>query len=650
MVLLNKKTNKDNNKDNSYSAKDIKVLKGLDAVRQRPAMYIGSTDKKGLHHLVNEVVDNSIDEAVSGYCDYIKVTITKNGECIVEDNGRGIPIDIVESEGKPALEVVLTTLHSGAKFSDKVYKISGGLHGVGVSVVNALSSYLKAEVHRDGYIYYQEYRKGIPITPVQKKGKTNKRGTIITFKPDSEIFKTIEFDEEYILERLEELAFLNPFITIEFVDERKNIKRVINYPGGLVDFVRTLLKHNNLTEIYDIVYIKASVQDIIIEVSFTHTDSDIELVKSFANNINTVDGGVHVSSFRQAFTKVVNNYLPYFLEKFKEKDINPTGDDIRNSMVYVISVKVPNPQFEGQTKAKLVNAEIRSILENTIYNELKKVFDTKVDVIESIISKAILSYKARQAAKRAKQIVLTKSKGELLYTVAGKLADCISKDFEKRELFIVEGDSAGGSAKSGRDRNTQAVLPLKGKIINVEKSNIDKILQNNEIRSIIAALGCGIDYEDKTLDINKLRYSKIIIATDADIDGYHIRTLLLAFFFRYMKQLIYKGHIYLAQPPLFRVITNNQSFYVYNEKELNKVIKNLNNYKIQRFKGLGEMNPNQLWETVMNPKTRILKKVSLTDAEKAHNIINILMGVEVENRKQIILENAAQFSIEDLDI
>lgn len=646
MTLVNKKIT------DSYSGKDIKVLKGLEAVRQRPAMYIGSTDKKGLHHLINEVVDNSIDEAVAGYCNYIKVIITKNGECIVEDNGRGIPVDIVESEGKPALEVVLTTLHSGAKFSNKVYKISGGLHGVGVSVVNALSSYLKAEVHRNGYIYYQEYVKGNPINPVTKKGKTNKTGTIITFKPDPEIFKTTEFDDEYILERLEELAFLNPFITIEFIDERKNIKKIINYPGGLIDFVKTILQHNNLNELYEIVYIKSSNQDLILEASFVHTDSEIELIKSFANNINTVDGGVHVSAFRQAFTKAVNNYLPYFLEKLKEKDINLSGDDIRNSMVYVISVKVPNPQFEGQTKAKLVNTEIKSVLENLIYNEIKKVFDTKPEVIEKIINKAIISYKARLAAKRAKQIVLTKTKTELLYTVAGKLADCISKEFEKRELFIVEGDSAGGSAKAGRDRNTQAVLPLKGKIINVEKSNIDKILQNNEIRSIIAALGCGIDYEDKYLDISKLRYSKIIIATDADIDGYHIRTLLLAFFFKYMKQLIYKGHIYLAQPPLFRIMTNNQSFYVYNDKELNKVIKNLkeNSYKIQRFKGLGEMNPNQLWETVMNPKTRILKKVSLLDAEKAHNIINILMGIEVENRKKIILENANQFSIEELDL
>ncbi|MGB9638669.1 MAG: DNA gyrase/topoisomerase IV subunit B, partial [bacterium] len=564
----------------------------------------------------------------------------------------GIPVDIVESEGKSALEVVLTTLHSGAKFSNKVYKISGGLHGVGISVVNALSSYLKAEVHRDGYIYYQEYQKGIPITDVIKKGKTNKTGTIITFKPDPEIFKVTEFDDEYILERLEELAFLNPFITIEFIDERKGIKKVINYPGGIVDFVKTLLEHNNLKELYEIIYIKASNQDIIFECSFVHTDSEIELVKSFANNINTVDGGVHVSAFRQAFTKSVNNYLPIFLEKLKEKDLNLSGEDIRNSMVYVISVKVPNPQFEGQTKSKLVNTEIKTILENLVYNELKKVFDTKSDVIEKIINKAIITYKAREAAKRAKQIVLTKNKSELLYTVAGKLADCISKEFEKRELFIVEGDSAGGSAKAGRDRNTQAVLPLKGKIINVEKSNIDKILQNNEIRSIIAALGCGIDYEDKTLDISKLRYSKIIIATDADIDGYHIRTLLLAFFFKYMKQLIYKGHIYLAQPPLYRIITNNESFYVYNDKELSKIIKNFkeNSYRIQRFKGLGEMNPNQLWETVMNPKTRILKKVSLSDAEKAHNIINILMGVEVENRKKIILENANQFSIEELDL
>ncbi|MGC8734068.1 MAG: DNA gyrase/topoisomerase IV subunit B [bacterium] len=649
MTLVNKKVNKNTS---NYSGKDIKVLKGLDAVRQRPAMYIGSTDKKGLHHLINEVVDNSIDEAVVGYCDYIKVVITKNGECTVEDNGRGIPVDIVESEGKSALEVVLTTLHSGAKFSNKVYKISGGLHGVGISVVNALSSYLKAEVHRDGYIYYQEYQKGIPITDVIKKGKTNKTGTIITFKPDPEIFKVTEFDDEYILERLEELAFLNPFITIEFIDERKGIKKVINYPGGILDFVKTLLEHNNLKELYEIIYIKASNQDIIFECSFVHTDSEIELVKSFANNINTVDGGVHVSAFRQAFTKSVNNYLPIFLEKLKEKDLNLSGEDIRNSMVYVISVKVPNPQFEGQTKSKLVNTEIKTILENLVYNELKKVFDTKSDVIEKIINKAIITYKAREAVKRAKQIVLTKNKSELLYTVAGKLADCISKEFEKRELFIVEGDSAGGSAKAGRDRNTQAVLPLKGKIINVEKSNIDKILQNNEIRSIIAALGCGIDYEDKTLDISKLRYSKIIIATDADIDGYHIRTLLLAFFFKYMKQLIYKGHIYLAQPPLYRIITNNESFYVYNDKELSKIIKNFkeNSYRIQRFKGLGEMNPNQLWETVMNPKTRILKKVSLSDAEKAHNIINILMGVEVENRKKIILENANQFSIEELDL
>lgn len=630
-----------------YSGKDIKVLKGLEAVRQRPAMYIGSTDKKGLHHLINEVVDNSIDEAVAGYCNYIKVTLTKNNECIVQDNGRGIPVDLVPSEGKSALEVVLTVLHSGAKFSNKVYKISGGLHGVGISVVNALSEYLIAEIHRDGYVWIQEYSRGVPLNAVQRKGKTNKTGTIIKFKPDNQIFKNINFDHDYVLERLEELAFLNPFVTIEFHDENTGISKVLNYPGGIVDFVNSILEHNSLEKLYDIQYVKNVYGDIVVELAFVHNKSDIEIYKSFANNINTIDGGTHLTSFRNSFTKLVNSFA---YEKLKDKDISFSGDDIRQSMVYVVSVKIPNPQFEGQTKAKLVSPEVKSAIENTVMNDVKRIFDSNHFVIDSILQKALITYKAREAARRAKQLVIARSKTDILYTVAGKLADCISRDVSKREIYIVEGDSAGGSAKNARDRNTQAVLPLKGKIINVEKSNIDKILQNNEIRSIIATLGCGIDFEEKKLDLSKLRYSKIIIATDADVDGYHIRTLLLTFFYRFMKPIIYHGYLYLAHSPLYRIIVNGKYIYVYNQKELEKEIRNLKNYKIQRFKGLGEMNPEQLWETIMNPKTRILKRVSLDDAEKAENIINILMGVDVEERKKMILQYSYSVSINDLDV
>lgn len=634
-------------KVSEYSGQDIKVLKGLEAVRQRPAMYIGSTDKRGLHHLVNEVVDNSIDEAVAGYCDYIKVVLTKKGECIVEDNGRGIPVDIVPSENKPALEVVLTVLHSGAKFSNKVYKISGGLHGVGISVVNALSEYLIAEVHRDGYIWFQRYERGLPVTTLQKKGKTNKTGTIIIFKPDSQIFKNINFDPEQILERLTELAFLNPFVKIEFINELDGTTKILNYSRGIIDFVEHILEKNSLEKLYDVQYIKNFYGDTMVEIAFVHTNSDVEIFKTFANNINTIDGGTHLTAFRNAFTKLVNTFA---LDKIKEKDVSLIGDDIRQSMVYIVSVKVPNPQFEGQTKSKLVVSEVRNAVENAVMNDIKRIFDLRQDIIEIILQRALLSYKARVAAKRARQLVIAKSKTDILYAVAGKLADCISKDIHKREIYIVEGDSAGGSAKNARDRNTQAVLPLKGKIINVEKSNIEKILQNNEIRSIIAALGCGIDYEDKKLDIAKLRYSKVIIATDADVDGYHIRTLLLTFFYRFMKPLIYHGFLYLAYSPLYRIVSGNKYIYAYSDKELEKIIKNLSNYKIQRFKGLGEMNPDQLWETIMNPKTRILKRVSLYDAEKAENIINILMGVDVEERKRIIIQNALSVSFNELDV
>jgi len=637
-------------KTDGYSGKDIKVLKGLEAVRQRPAMYIGSTDKRGLHHLINEVVDNSIDEAVAGYCNYIKVKLTKNNECIVEDNGRGIPVDIVPSEGKSALEVVLTVLHSGAKFSNKVYKISGGLHGVGISVVNALSEYLIAEIHRDGYVWFQKYERGIPVTNVQKKGKTNKTGTIITFKPDAQIFKNISFDPEFVLERLEELAFLNPFVTIEFEDENTGIKKIIKYPNGISDFIQKMLEHNSFEKLYDIQYVKNIYGDVVVEIAFVHTDSDVEISKSFANNINTVDGGTHLSAFRTAFTKLVNTFA---LEKIKEKDVNLSGDDIRNSMVYIVSVKVPNPQFEGQTKARLVSQDVKPAVESVVMNDIKRIFDSNPEIIDIILNKALLAYKARVAAKRARQLVIAKSKADILYTVAGKLADCISKDIKKREIYIVEGDSAGGSAKNARDRNFQAVLPLKGKIINVEKSNIEKILQNNEIRSIIAALGCGIDYEDRKVDVSKLRYSKVIIATDADVDGYHIRTLLLTFFYRFMKPLIYHGYLYLAHSPLYRIIitgSNTKSIYVYSDKELVRETANLKKYRVQRFKGLGEMNPEQLWETIMNPKTRILKKVSLDDAEKAEKIINVLMGVDVEERKKIILQNAYSVSLNDLDV
>ena len=631
----------------SYTASDIKVLKGLEGVRARPAMYIGSTDWRGLHHLVNEVVDNSIDEAVAGYCKNIWVTINEDGSCTVEDDGRGIPVDKVPEVNKSGVEVVMTTLHAGAKFHKKTYKVSGGLHGVGVSVVNALSEWLEVEVKRGGWLWYQRYERGVPVTPLKKKKRipADETGTKVTFKPDSQIFKSTDLNPDIIAARLNELAFLNPQVTIHFEDKRSGRKEVFHYERGLLDFLENLRKGREM--LYDPIQLHLERGSAIIDLVMVHVDDEGEQIYSYVNNINTIDGGTHVTGFKAGLTKVVNRYLR---EKVRDKEVTSlSGEDIRGGLIAILSLKIPEPQFEGQTKSKLANPEIRTLMESLIEMELEKIFNQKPEVINAILQRAITSYKARVAAQRAKELVKRKSKVDKLSTIAGKLAECISKNPEERELFIVEGDSAGGSAKLGRDRRIQAVLPLRGKIINVEKASFERIVNNEEIKTIIAALGCGINYDSTKLNLSKLRYNKVIIATDADVDGYHIRTLLLTFFYRYMRELIEEGHIYIAQPPLYKVRVKGKDIYVYTDKELEKLLRKYPNASVQRFKGLGEMNPEQLWETTMNPKTRKLKKVTLEDAEEAERILEMLMGTDVESRRKFIQENAKNVNEEDLD-
>ncbi len=623
--------------NNRYDAEEIQVLEGLEAVRRRPSMYIGSTSARGLHHLVYEVVDNSIDEAMAGYCDKIEIVINEDNSVVVADNGRGIPVDIQSQTGRPAVEVVLTILHAGGKFGGGGYKVSGGLHGVGVSVVNALSEWLEVEVSRNGSVYYQKFSRGIPVTELQVIGKSKSDGTKITFKPDCQIFEELVFNQDTLALRLRELSFLNAGVKITLKDKRSGQELEYEHAGGIKDYVKYLNK--NKTPLHPKpIFIQKQKDDVLVEIALQYTDSfNMDNIFSYANNINTIDGGTHEAGFKAALTRVINDYGRKY-NILKNGAGNLMGEDIREGLTAVISVKVQEPQFEGQTKTKLGNSEVRGIVDMVTGEGLGVFLEENPRVGKIILEKAITSSRAREAARKAKELTRRKSALESL-TLPGKLADCSERDPSLCELYLVEGDSAGGSAKQGRDRGFQAILPLRGKILNVEKARLDRILANEEIRSMITALGTGISEE---FDISRARYHKVILMSDADIDGAHIRTLLLTFFYRYMKPLIEAGYVYIAQPPLYRVKKGKNEKYVYNDAELDRHLKEIGKggISIQRYKGLGEMNANQLWETTMDPQTRTVLQVTLEDAIEADSIFSMLMGDRVEPRRVYIVENA----------
>lgn len=624
----------------SYTAKDIQVLGGLEAVRRRPAMYIGDTSLKGLHHLVYEAVDNSIDEALAGFCTEISVIIHKDSTVTVIDNGRGIPVEIHPKFNKPAVEIVLTKLHAGAKFSRKTYRVAGGLHGVGISVTNALSKRLEVDISRDGNIYSQKYERGKPVTQIRVTGESDKTGTKITFMPDREIFSTLDFHFETLSSRLRELAFLNKGLRITLEDERTKKRSEFKYEGGIKEFVEYLNKNKN--PLHKVIYFEKEKNNTKIEIAMQYNESYQEIIFSFANNINTIEGGTHLSGFKTALTRVFNNYA----EKKKIKDVKLSSEDVREGLSCVISIQLKEPQFEGQTKTKLGNSEIKGIVDSIVYDGLTRFLEETPSIARVIIDKTINAAKAREAAKKARE--LTRRKGALnTHSLPGKLADCSIRDPEKAEIYIVEGDSAGGSAKQGRNREFQAILPLKGKILNVEKARLHKILSSQEIVTLVTALGTSIG-ED--FNIEKLRYHKIIIMTDADVDGAHIRTLLLTFFYRYAKEVIERGYLYIAQPPLYRVKKGKSVYYIYNEEKLKLLLNKIgkDNVTLQRYKGLGEMNPKQLWETTMNPRNRTILQVTLEDAVEADKIFTILMGDEVEPRRNYIFEHAKEVS--NLDV
>ncbi|HKL74917.1 MAG TPA: DNA topoisomerase (ATP-hydrolyzing) subunit B [Halanaerobiales bacterium] len=634
--------------EGQYNAEHIQVLEGLEAVRKRPGMYIGSTSQEGLHHLVYEVVDNSIDEAMQGHCDQINVIIEKGNIVTVVDNGRGIPIDTHPKVNKPAVEVVMTTLHAGGKFGGEGYKVSGGLHGVGVSVVNALTEWLEVEINwEDGKLYRQKYERGVPTTELKAIGEGNEvTGTKISFKPDPDIFETLNFKYKNISQRLKELAFLNKGLKIVFEDRRgEELKRdEFHYEGGIVSFVNYLNK--NKKSLYpNPIFIENEGKEGNVEIAIQYHDGYNNSIFAFANNINTKEGGTHLSGFKSALTRTVNDYARKkgFL---KEDDDNLKGKDIREGLTAIISVKLEDPQFEGQTKTKLGNSEMRGYVDSTLSSNLKTYLEENPKIGKVIVNKAISAARARKAARKARD--LTRRKSALTSTaLPGKLSDCSSKDTEETELYIVEGDSAGGSAKQGRDRKFQAILPLKGKILNVEKSRLNKILNNNEIRALITAIGTGVADE---FDLSKARYGKIIIMTDADVDGAHIRTLLLTFFYRYMRPLIEQGYIYIAQPPLYKLKKGRKEVYAYNDKSLNKLLDEMGrkNISLQRYKGLGEMNPGQLWDTTMNPEERVVLKVQIEDAILADETFTTLMGDKVQPRREFIQNHAHE--VENLDI
>jgi len=630
-----------------YDASDITVLEGLEAVRKRPGMYIGTTSERGLHHLVWEIVDNAVDEALAGYCDEIFVKILPENIIEVVDNGRGIPVDIHPKYGKSALEIVLTVLHAGGKFENNNYKVSGGLHGVGVSVVNALSEWTEVTVEKGGKVWYQKYNRGKPLEDVKQIGESTRTGTTVRFKPDAEIFETLVFQFDTLKNRLKELAYLNKGLKIHLVDSRKTEVREeeFEFKGGIVDFLKEITKEKQVIT-KEPIYMDGDIDNVAVEISFLYTTEQSETIYSFVNNINTHEGGTHVSGFRTALTRAINE-VAKTQGLIKEKDGKLDGRDIREGVGAIISVKVPQPQFEGQTKTKLGNSEVTSIVSSIVYSNLKIYLEDNPNDSKIIVEKILMSKRAREAAQKARENVLRKNPLEI-GSLPGKLADCSSKDSDECELYIVEGDSAGGSAKQGRNRHTQAILPLRGKILNVEKTSVHKALENQEIKNLITAFGTNID---TNFDLKKLRYAKIIIMTDADVDGAHIRTLLLTFFYRYMVDLIQNGNIYIAQPPLYKVSVGKKLQYAYSDKELREVLSTWGGDKkpqIQRYKGLGEMNPEQLYETTMDPNTRTLLQVTIDSAREADMLFDKLMGDKVEPRREFIEEHAEY--VKNLDI
>jgi DNA gyrase subunit B len=632
------------NFSNDYEASQIQVLEGLEAVRKRPGMYIGSTGPRGLHHLVYEIVDNSIDEALAGYCKSIEVTINQDNSIKVSDDGRGIPVGMHPKLNIPAVEVVYTVLHAGGKFGGGGYKVSGGLHGVGASVVNALSESVEVQVRRDGKIHRQKFERGKVVTPLEVIGDANTTGTTVTFKPDHEIFEILEFEYDILAQRLRELAFLNKGLRISLKDERDGKIDVFHYEGGIKEFVKYL--NRNKESLHDEpLYVEGSKEDTIVEIALQYNDSYNEGIFSFANNIDTTEGGTHVVGFKTALTRVINDYARKY-GFLKESDKNLGGEDTREGITAVVSVKVTNPQFEGQTKTKLGNTEVRGIVDTVVGDKVASFLEENPHVSKIIIDKCLVAARAREAARKARE--LTRRKNVLENTsLPGKLADCSERDPKLCEIYIVEGDSAGGSAKQGRHRRFQAILPLRGKIMNVEKQRLDKILSYQEIRSMTTAFGAGIGDD---FDVEKLRYDRIIIMTDADVDGAHIRTLLLTFFYRYMKPLIDQGHVYIAQPPLYKISKGKKVEYVYSDNELERKLDEIgrDNVTLQRYKGLGEMNPEQLWDTTMNPETRTLLQVSVDDAVETDEVFTILMGDKVEPRREFIQENAKK--VQNLDV
>jgi DNA gyrase subunit B len=638
-------------KEASYSAKDIYVLEGLDPVRKRPGMYIGSTGTDGLHHLVWEVVDNSVDEALAGYADTVTIELLPDDLVSVADNGRGIPVEKHKQTGKSALETVMTTLHAGGKFGGDSYKISGGLHGVGVSVVNALSTYVRVEVCRGGNLYVQEYERGVPKKNVKKEGNCNQSGTKVIFQADKEIFSELGYDRKKILDHLRQQAYLTKGIKIEVIDKREEEELYYSFyfDNGIKSFINHLSAEEDPLQLEAFYIDRQSTEDIQVEVAFKYT-KDLEAKElSFANNIYTPDGGMHLTGFRSALTRVINEY-GRSNNYFKASENNLTGDDVREGLIVIVSVKLFEPQFEGQTKAKLGNPEARTAVESIVGESLKEFLERNSSEARRILEKCLIAAKARKAAKAAKETVLRKGMLEGL-SLPGKLADCSSRKPEESELFIVEGDSAGGSSKMGRDRRTQAILPLKGKILNVEKARLDKMLVNQEIKSLVVALGTAIS---DSFDISKIRYHKVVIMTDADVDGAHIRTLLLTLFYRYFPEVINKGYLYIAQPPLYQVSKGRESIYAYNDEEKDKLVKQMSKgddtkgINIQRYKGLGEMNPDQLWDTTLNPEHRSMKRVAVADASEADRLFDILMGSVVAPRKHFIQTHA--LNVKNLDI
>jgi len=630
--------------DASYDTDSIQVLEGLAAVKQNPAMYIGSTDERGLHHLVYEVVDNSIDEALAGYATKIIVELNKDGSVTVDDDGRGIPVREHPKYKKSGLELVLTTLHSGGKFDNKAYKVSGGLHGVGVSCVNGLSEWLEAWVRRNGKEYFQKYDHGNPISPVKEVGESSKNGTTIKFLPDPKVFETTDINYETVANRLKELAFLNAGLVIELFDERTDKNETFRFDGGIREFVLHINRNKNVLH-PDPIYLYAEKEDFEVEIGIQYTDGYTENIFTFANNINTNEGGTHLSGFKAALTRVLNDYGKKN-NMFSSEDFSLSGEDCREGITTIISCKVRHPQFEGQTKTKLGNSEVRGAVESLTNEKLSEFFEENPIVAKIILEKAINASRAREAARKARE--LTRRKGLLESSaLPGKLADCSSRDPAETEIYIVEGDSAGGSAKQGRNREFQAILPLRGKILNVEKARMDKMLKNNEVLALITAIGTGIGEE---FDIEKARYHKIIIMTDADVDGEHIRTLLLTFFYRYMRRLIEEGYLYIAQPPLYKISKGKQINYAYSERERMEKVKEMGEagVGIQRYKGLGEMNPSQLWETTMDPENRMTLQVRVDDAVEADELFTILMGEKVEPRREFIEAHAKE--VTNLDI